>query len=122
METFPVENILPRPPPYFVEDGGTYPMVLPKERKTNNRINNNLKLNTMRKVEFEVPQEAMTEFANELASRNLNNTVTGTTEEGEIIIEVEYDKEESYNVDELEEILEKIRDEQEEENEEDDDN
>ena len=61
----------------------------------------------MRKAEFEVPQEAMTEFADELASRNLNNTVTGTTKDGEIIIEVEYDKDESDNVDELEDILEK---------------
>ncbi|MBI4945270.1 MAG: hypothetical protein HY840_02580, partial [Bacteroidetes bacterium] len=72
----------------------------------------------MRKAEFEVPQEAMTEFADELVSRNLNNTVTGTTEDGEIIIEVEYDKDESDEVDELESILEKILVEQEEENEE----
>ena len=75
----------------------------------------------MRKAEFEVPQEAMTEFADELASRNLNNTVTGTTEDGEIIIEVEYDKDESDNVDELEGILEKIRIEAEEESEDDED-
>ena len=75
----------------------------------------------MRKAEFEVPQEAMTEFADELASRNLNNTVTGTTEDGEIIIEVEYDKDESDNVDELEDILEKIRIEAEEESEDDED-
>jgi len=67
----------------------------------------------MRKAEFEVPQEAMTEFADELVSRNLNNTVTGTTEDGEIIIEVEYDKDESDEVDELESILEKILEEQE---------
>ena len=73
----------------------------------------------MRKAEFEVPQEAMTEFADELASRNLNNTVIGTTEDGEIIIEVEYDKDESDNVDELEDILEKIRIEAEEESEDD---
>jgi capsular polysaccharide biosynthesis protein len=54
----------------------------------------------MRKAEFEVPQEAMTEFADELTNRNLNNTITGTTEDGEIIIEVEYDKDESDEVDE----------------------
>ena len=75
----------------------------------------------MRKAEFEVPQEAMTEFADELANRNLNNTVTGTTEDGEIIIEVEYDKDESDNVDELEDILEKIRNEAEDESEDDED-
>ena len=70
----------------------------------------------MRKAEFEVPQEAMTEFADELVSRNLSNTVTGTTEDGEIIIEVEYDKDESDEVDELESILEKILEEQEDDN------
>ncbi|MBI4945251.1 MAG: cyclase, partial [Bacteroidetes bacterium] len=42
------------------------------------------------------------------------------TEDGEIIIEVEYDKDESDEVDELESILEKILVEQEEENEEED--
>ena len=64
--------------------------------------------NKMRKCEFNVPQEGMTEFAEEMASRELNNTVTGTTEDGEIIIEVEYEKDESDEVDELEEILDKI--------------
>lgn len=71
----------------------------------------------MRKAEFEVPQEAMTEFADTMASRNLSNTVTGTTEDGEIIIEVEYDKDEADEVDELEEVLEKLIEQLEEEDE-----
>lgn len=73
----------------------------------------------MRKAEFNVPSEVMAEFAQELANKNLSNTVTGTTEESEIIVEVEYDREQSDEVDELEEILEKFREQLEEENEED---
>jgi capsular polysaccharide biosynthesis protein len=62
----------------------------------------------MRKVIFEVPQEVMTEFAEEMTNRNLDNTVTGTNEDGEIIIEVEFEKDESELVDELEEIHENL--------------
>jgi capsular polysaccharide biosynthesis protein len=62
----------------------------------------------MRKVIFEVPQEIMTEFAEEMTNRNLDNTVTGTNEDGEIIIEVEFEKDESELVDELEEIHENL--------------
>jgi hypothetical protein len=62
----------------------------------------------MRKVIFEVPQELMTEFAEEMTNRNLDNTVTGTNEDGEIIIEVEFEKDESELVDELEEIHENL--------------
>jgi hypothetical protein len=64
----------------------------------------------MRKVEFNVPSDAMVEFAEELANRNLSNTITGTTDDDEIIIEVEYDKSENDDVDSLEEILENLRD------------
>jgi len=63
----------------------------------------------MRKCEFIVPQEAMTEFAEAMADRELNNTVTGTTDEGEIIIEVAYDRDEADEVDALEEILDKLQ-------------
>jgi capsular polysaccharide biosynthesis protein len=71
----------------------------------------------MRKIIFEVPQEVMTEFAKEMSDRNLDNTVTGTNENGEIIIEIDYMKEEGALIDELEEIhqdlLEKIADDEE---------
>ncbi len=62
----------------------------------------------MRKVEFIVPTEIIVAFAEELTSREIKNSITGTTEDDEIIIEVEYDKNESDAVDELEEILEKL--------------
>jgi hypothetical protein len=77
----------------------------------------------MRKAEFYVPSGAMAEFAQEMASRSLTNTVTGTTTDDEIIVEVEYDRDEADAVDELEDILEKLTEqlEQEEEEEEEED-
>lgn len=72
----------------------------------------------MRKAEFLVPQEAMLEFTDEMASRHLDNTVTGTTTEGEIVVEVSYERDETKEVDELEKVLEKIREELNEETEE----
>ena len=62
----------------------------------------------MRKVEFNVPTEVITEFAEELTNRDVSNSIIGTTEDDEIIIEVEYEKSESDSVDELEAILEKL--------------
>jgi hypothetical protein len=63
----------------------------------------------MRKAEFLIPSEVMVEFTDEMANRNLEGTVSGTTEDDEIILEVEYEKDESEGVDELEEVLEKLR-------------
>jgi hypothetical protein len=62
----------------------------------------------MRKAEFNVPSEVMTEFAEELATRNLDNTIVGTTDEGEIIIEINYERDETKEIDELEAIFEKL--------------
>jgi hypothetical protein len=69
----------------------------------------------MRKAEFEVPSEVMAEFAGELAERGLDNTVTGKSEDGEILVEVIYEKEESDSVDELEAFLDELREQIEEE-------
>ena len=74
----------------------------------------------MRKAEFNVPSEVMAEFAEAMAESNLSNTINGTTKDGEIIIEVEYDKDEANEVDELEAVLEKLRGELEEEEDDDD--
>lgn len=46
----------------------------------------------MRKVEFCVPSPVMVEFCEEILNSNLNNSITGTTDEDEIIIEIEYGK------------------------------
>ncbi|MBI4931841.1 MAG: hypothetical protein HY841_13850 [Bacteroidetes bacterium] len=71
----------------------------------------------MRKVEFNVPSEVMVEFAEELVNRNLNNSIIGSNEDGEVIIEVEYDKNESGDVDALEDLLDDLIEESEDENE-----
>jgi hypothetical protein len=68
----------------------------------------------MRTAEFNVPSEVMVAFAEELVNSNLNNTITGVSDD-EITIEVEYDKDESREVDKLEEILDNLRDEEEDE-------
>lgn len=69
----------------------------------------------MRKVEFNVPPEVIAEFTEELVERNITNSIIGVTRHGEIIIEVEYAKSENGEVDELEEILERLCEEEEEE-------
>ena len=63
----------------------------------------------MRKAEFAVPSEVMAEFANEMAERDLDNKVVGTSEDDEILVEVSYEKEETQVVDELEAILDNLR-------------
>ncbi|MBA3705150.1 MAG: hypothetical protein H0W84_04430 [Bacteroidetes bacterium] len=73
----------------------------------------------MRKAEFEVPSEVMAEFAEEMASRDLDNKVIGTNEDNEIVVEVNYEREESKSVDELEKILDNLREQIEEEEDED---
>jgi capsular polysaccharide biosynthesis protein len=74
----------------------------------------------MRKAEFEVPSEVMAEFAEEMASRDLDNKVIGTNDDNEIVVEVNYEREESKSVDELEKILDNLREQIEEEEEEED--
>ena len=74
----------------------------------------------MRKAEFNVPSEVMAQFAYELVDRGLDNSITGTTRNGEIVIDVDYEKSESEDVDALEGILARLRDELESEEEEED--
>ncbi|MHB8260347.1 MAG: hypothetical protein ACYDCN_05705 [Bacteroidia bacterium] len=62
----------------------------------------------MRKVEFNVAPEIIVEFVEELTNRELSNSLIGTTEEGEVTIEVEYLKTESAEVEELEAIFDKL--------------
>ena len=52
----------------------------------------------MRNAEFNVHPDVMVEFVEELTSRDLSNSLIGTTEGGEIIIEVEYDKTENNEI------------------------
>lgn len=64
----------------------------------------------MRKAEFIVPQHSAVEFADAMLERELKSSITGTTQDEELVIEVEYEKNETDQVDELEEILDKLRD------------
>ncbi|MFN3343105.1 MAG: hypothetical protein ACK40M_10435 [Flavobacteriales bacterium] len=73
-----------------------------------------------RKAEFFVPTEVAGEFAQELVQKNLSNTITGTTEDDELVIEVEYERDGTKEVDELENILEKLIEQIEEEEEDED--
>lgn len=75
----------------------------------------------MRKAEFEVPSKVMEEFTDEMVNRNLDNTITGTTDDGEIVIEVSYQRDEAESVDALEETLGELREQMEEEEEEEED-
>lgn len=62
----------------------------------------------MRNAEFNVAPEIIVEFVVELTNRNLDNSLIGITNEGDIIINVKYEKDESQDVDDLEEILEDL--------------
>jgi hypothetical protein len=66
---------------------------------------NNLKQNQMKTKEINVPAEIITEFADLLAEHNLTNEILGSTDDGEIIIEVQYEKEERQAVFELLELI-----------------
>ncbi len=62
----------------------------------------------MRKAEFNVPQEVIVEFSDAMLKQHLSNEITGTTENGEVIVEVHFDKEESDEVDALETTLDEL--------------
>ena len=61
-----------------------------------------------RKIEFIVPTDVSTEFVEAITDRHFENTMTGVTEEDDLIIEVSYDKEDSEIIEELEELLETL--------------
>jgi hypothetical protein len=61
----------------------------------------------MRKVTFDVPVEVLTEFLEAVSDKELNSTVVSKTD-NEFNIEIDYDREESGIIDELEETLETL--------------
>lgn len=73
-----------------------------------------------RKAEFFVPTEVIVEFTEEMLNRKLSNSITALSEDYDLIIEVEYDKEQTEDVDELESVLERLIENMEEEEEEED--
>ena len=62
-------------------------------------------LNKMRTKEFEVPNDFIVEFAEALAEHELTNEINGVTEQGEILIEVSYEKDERAAVFALTDLL-----------------
>ncbi len=74
----------------------------------------------MRKAEFAVPSEVMAEFAASMAERELDNSIIGSDEDGDILVEVRYEKEEAESIDELEAYLDELREQIESEDDEDD--
>lgn len=80
-------------------------------------MNNSSKIRTK---EFQVPSDFIEEFAEALAENELTNEINGVTEDGEILIEVSYEKEERAAVFALTELLDDYYDNEEESEEEDD--
>lgn len=73
----------------------------------------------MRTKEFEVPSDFITEFAEALAEHELTNEINGVNEEGDILIEVSYEKTERATVFALTELLDDYYENEEESEEED---
>lgn len=74
----------------------------------------------MRSKEFEVPTDFINEFAEALAEHELTNEINGVTEDGDILIEVSYEKNERASVFALTELLDDYHEEEESEEEDDD--
>jgi hypothetical protein len=64
-----------------------------------------------RKAEFTVPTDVLAEFVEEITSRSMQATITGSSEEGDILLEIEYDKDETSEIDKLEAALDRIKEE-----------
>ncbi len=64
-----------------------------------------------RKIIFTVPTDVLAEFAGEIVDRGLQAVIAGANEDGDILLEIEFEKEETSEVDKLEDYLEKIKEE-----------
>jgi hypothetical protein len=62
----------------------------------------------MRNVQFEVPQQVIGDFCQKLLESGLNNTIVDYTDDGEIGVEVEYERGDEKTVDDLEEYLDEL--------------
>lgn len=69
----------------------------------------------MRRKEFEVPTEVMAEFADALQEHGLNNSLQCSNEDGEIVVQIEYDTDDREAVLLLSEMIDDYRKEKEEE-------
>jgi len=67
--------------------------------------------NVMRKLEFIVPAEVIDDFVEKMIDHQLNNQITGINSDGEIIIEITYERDDEESVNELEDYLDDIKEE-----------
>ena len=58
------------------------------------------------KVQFEIKQENMVDFSELVGEHDLENTIMGTTDEGNILIDVYYSRENRDVIDDLEDLAE----------------
>lgn len=72
-------------------------------------------------VKFEVPAEVLGDFVQEVSSRGMSATTSGTNRRGEHIVTVPYEKDEEDQVDELKEYLDDLISEASEDEDEDED-
>lgn len=75
----------------------------------------------MRYATYEVPKEVLAEFAEELVNRELSNCIKAVNDDDEIVIQVDYEKDEESLIDELDEIHANLLEQVYEDEEEDDD-
>jgi hypothetical protein len=96
-----------------------------KSQKINskNKLKNKIMENT-RKIAFEVPVAIMAAFSEMLTKKELINEIIEVTEQGAIVVEVSFERNESKTIDKLEnyfnELIENMEAEEEDEEEEDD--
>jgi hypothetical protein len=62
----------------------------------------------MRTMKLDVPVEAITEFAELVEENEIKNNITGVNEDGEIQIEIEYEREQRNGVMVILEVIEII--------------
>jgi hypothetical protein len=60
----------------------------------------------IRKITMEVPPILIGDFTEKLIELELENSITGKNDDGEILVEISYLKEETPEIEELEEFLE----------------
>lgn len=75
----------------------------------------------MRSRTFEVPLDVMGEFAQIVDDHELTNELNGVAENGDIIVNVDYEAAEKDVIDELHELVDQHNDDREEDDEEEDD-
>ena len=66
----------------------------------------------MRTKQFNVTEESIVEFSEMLEENNLTGTITGVTEDSEILIDVEYERDKREVILDLMELLEDSDDEE----------